>query len=92
MFQAGDQTEGADKFIAAVKARGLRWGGDFSTADNPVSLTGTAPVAVQDIEINGNIYPVVWTDVRHWQVSLPLSSITNNLVVRGLDRHGSGHR
>jgi len=33
MFQAGDQTEGADKFIAAVKARGLRWGGDFSTAD-----------------------------------------------------------
>ena len=33
MFHAGDQTEGADKFIAAVKARGLRWGGDFSTAD-----------------------------------------------------------
>jgi len=33
MFQSGDQTENADKFIEAVKARGLRWGGDFGTAD-----------------------------------------------------------
>ena len=33
LFRSGDQTENANKFIAAVKARGLRWGGDFSTAD-----------------------------------------------------------
>jgi hypothetical protein len=33
LFQSGDQTENANKFIAAVKKRGLRWGGDFSTAD-----------------------------------------------------------
>src|SRR5271167_491250 len=33
MFNSGDQTENAEKFVAAVKARGLRWGGDFSTAD-----------------------------------------------------------
>ena len=46
-------------------------------------------MAVQDIEINGIIYPVVWTDYRKWQVSLPLAGITNDFVVRGLDRHGN---
>lgn len=33
LFKAGTETEDADKFIAAVKAQGLRWGGDFATVD-----------------------------------------------------------
>jgi hypothetical protein len=33
MFKSGDQTERANRFIAAVKPRGLRWGGDFQARD-----------------------------------------------------------
>lgn len=35
MFSAGNQTDNADKFIAAAKGEGLRWGGDFNDADPP---------------------------------------------------------
>jgi hypothetical protein len=35
MFKNGTETDNADKFIAAVKGHGLRWGGDFSTDDPP---------------------------------------------------------
>ena len=64
-------------------------GADVVTAQNPLLLTGLAPVGVQDIEVNGIIYPVTWTDVRHWQLNLALAGVTNALVVRGLDRHGA---
>ncbi len=33
LFFDGKETEAADKFVAAVKARGYRWGGDFSDSD-----------------------------------------------------------
>jgi hypothetical protein len=33
LFEAGKQTKNAEIFVAAVKERGLRWGGNFSTAD-----------------------------------------------------------
>ncbi|MFL6463939.1 MAG: M15 family metallopeptidase [Bryobacteraceae bacterium] len=33
MFNAGTETAGADTFVDAVKAKGLRWGGDFHPAD-----------------------------------------------------------
>ncbi len=64
-------------------------GTDFDTAQNPVTLGGTAPIGVQDLEVNGIVYPVLWTDVRHWQLDLPLTAGTNAVVVRGLDRHGN---
>ncbi len=64
-------------------------GADVVTAQNPLVLTGQAPVGVQDIEVNGITYPVVWTDVRHWQLNLPLAGVTNALVIRGLDRFGN---
>jgi hypothetical protein len=33
MFSSGDQTAKANRFIAAVKPQGLRWGGDFQARD-----------------------------------------------------------
>lgn len=35
MFISGNETDNADDFIAAVKTKGLRWGGDFSKPDPP---------------------------------------------------------
>jgi hypothetical protein len=33
MFKNGNETDAADTFVDAVKAKGLRWGGDFSPVD-----------------------------------------------------------
>ena len=33
MFRSGDQTKKANEFIGAIRARDLRWGGDFATKD-----------------------------------------------------------
>ncbi|HTI68428.1 MAG TPA: lamin tail domain-containing protein [Candidatus Limnocylindria bacterium] len=63
-------------------------GANFATNQNPLTLTGTAPVSVKEIEINGTVYPVTWTDFRHWQLTLPLGAGVNSLALRGLDRWG----
>ena len=61
---------------------------NFSTDQNPVVLTGTAPMTVEDIEIDGTVYPVTWVDFRHWQLNLPLAAATNRYSIQGVDRLG----
>ena len=55
---------------------------------NQVALTGTAPVGVKTVWINGVEWPVTWTSVYTWRVILPLSPGTNLLSVTGVDRKG----
>ncbi|HTJ00569.1 MAG TPA: lamin tail domain-containing protein, partial [Dongiaceae bacterium] len=52
-------------------------------------LSGTAPVAAQVIQINGQAAPVTWTGVTKWTVTLPLQHGTNVFTVLGLDRFGN---
>src|SRR6059058_1451641 len=63
----------------------LNGGADFSTNKNLVTLTGTAPIDVRAITINGVSYPVTWTAVTRWSMAVALSAGTNTLVVHGLD-------
>lgn len=64
-------------------------GSNFSTNRNQITLTGTAPLAVEYITINGVTYPVTWTAVNSWSAQIALPSATNNIVVQGLDRKGN---
>ncbi|HTI99972.1 MAG TPA: lamin tail domain-containing protein [Dongiaceae bacterium] len=61
----------------------------FSASSNLVTLTGTAPVAVTTILINGVTYPVTWTSLTTWMVSVPVSSAITVLSVQALDLHGN---
>ena len=51
-------------------------------------VSGTAPVAVKTIWLNGIAWPVTWTSVTNWTIVVPLSPGTNLFSVAGLDFYG----
>ena len=64
-------------------------GGNFTATQPVTTLTGTAPFAVAQLEINGVVYPVRWTDVNTFSVAIPLSAGANALNFVGRDRNGN---
>lgn len=56
--------------------------------ENLLTLTGTAPVRVETIAVNGKAYPVTWTTVTQWRLLIPLVPGINSLNIQGLDRLG----
>ena len=59
------------------------------TNNNLVTLSGTAPVQIASILINGISYPVTWSSIYAWTVQVPLSAPTNTLNVSGYDLYGN---
>lgn len=75
--------------LAAVAAPfALSGTNSFTVSSNLVTLSGTAPVTVQRIEINGVAWPVTWTSVNNWILRLPVEPGTNLLPVFGYDLRG----
>jgi hypothetical protein len=64
-------------------------GRGFATTNNPVSLTGTAPLTVKDIQINGVPFGITWQSLTSWTVTVPLSTYSNFLAVQGFDNYGA---
>ena len=62
---------------------------DFSTADNLVFLTGTAPVGVKTIRVNGVNYPLTWTSATTFLVRVVVTSGLNAITLSGFDRLGA---
>jgi hypothetical protein len=63
-------------------------GNDFATGTNTIALTGTAPISVRTIEVNGVSYPIAWTTLTNWTLTVPLYAGINSLVVQGVDAAG----
>ena len=51
-------------------------------------MTGTAPVNVATVWINGAAYPLTWTSLTTWAVTVPLTAGTNQFSVLGVDHTG----
>jgi hypothetical protein len=64
-------------------------GADFSTNRNLITLTGTAPLEVRTILVNGVPYPITWTSVNTWVVRIPLVGGANTLQITGIDPRGA---
>jgi Lamin Tail Domain/CotH kinase protein len=62
---------------------------DFNTVDNLVFITGTAPVEVKFIRMNGADYPVTWTSATTFLVRVVVNSGLNAITVSGFDRFGT---
>ena len=60
--------------VAANFAITSNGGQNFSTNKNLATLSGTAPVGIKNIEINGISYPVTWTTVTGWTLTVPLNA------------------
>jgi hypothetical protein len=64
-------------------------GNDFGTTNSTVTISGTAPISVSTIEINGVSYFINWTSTTVWTINVPLFAGTNLLVVQGVDNAGN---
>jgi hypothetical protein len=62
---------------------------NFLTRTNLAALTGTAPVEVKSITVNGALLPLTWTTVQAWRMVVPLVGATNNLVLQAFDLRGN---
>ncbi len=61
----------------------------ITTSNNLVTLSGTAPVQVQTIRVNGRDYAVTWNSVSGWTLRVPVSDPTNTLVVEAFNLAGA---
>ncbi len=75
--------------IAAPFAITSNGGVDFTTTTNLVTLTGSAPIDVVSIEVNGLTYPVRWTSVTNWSIDLPVTSASMRIALRAVDSSGA---
>lgn len=60
----------------------------FSTNRNLITLTGTAPIGVATITVNGVATQPTWTGVNTWTLRLALQPGVNNLTVAGWNNQG----
>ena len=63
----------------------------ISTANNLVTLTGTAAAQVRTIKVNGVEYPVTWgtNSLSAWRLVLTVTEATNVLNIVAEDIHGN---
>ena len=52
-----------------------------------LSLSGTAPLRVKTLWFNGVAWPLIWTSITGWTVTIPLQPGTNQFNVVGVDLH-----
>ncbi len=64
-------------------------GNNFSTNQNYITLTGTAPISVKTIEVNGVAYPPTWTGLTSWSLTYALTAGNNALSIVGYDLRGN---
>lgn len=63
--------------------------GGWQTDEGVVHLTGTAPIEVRTIAVNGSPLVPEWRTRTQWVLRVPLRAGTNRFTLAGLDRHGA---
>jgi hypothetical protein len=58
------------------------------TSTNSVALSGTAPVEVVTLNINGVDYTPAWITLTDWSLTVPATTGTSTWTVEARDRHG----
>jgi hypothetical protein len=52
-------------------------------------LSGTAPISLKTVEVNGKPWTLTWTSVSNWVAAVPLQTGSNSFRVLGLDAKGA---
>jgi CotH protein/lamin tail-like protein/concanavalin A-like lectin/glucanase superfamily protein/Big-like domain-containing protein len=61
----------------------------IQTANNYITLNGTAPVTAAEILVNGATYPITWSGVTTWSLRVPVGPGTNTLIISAVDGTGN---
>ena len=64
-------------------------GNNFATNNQHALLAGIAPLAAYTIEVNGISYPLTWTSLTNWTLSVPLGNYINPLLLQAMNNDGS---
>lgn len=75
--------------LAAVNASSFSVNSTVGVTNNLATISGVAPVAVENLLINGEALPVTWTTLTNWLVRVPLQPGTNSLAVTAVDINGN---
>jgi hypothetical protein len=74
--------------LAAVNATSFSVKPSVTLSDNVASVSGGAPVNVDFVWINGVAYPLAWTSLTNWTVTVPLTNGANHLSIVGVSNTG----
>jgi len=74
--------------LAAVNANGFSVNPSVTISNDVAYVTGGAPVNVSVVWINGVAYPLTWTTLTNWTLSVPLHSGTNQFNVTAVGANG----
>ena len=74
--------------LAAVNATNFAVSSNVMVSNNVAYVTGTAPVSVETVWINGEAWPITWTTLTNWVLAVPLHSGTNQFNVTGIATNG----
>jgi len=64
-------------------------GNDFSSPNRIITLSGTAPVDVETLWINGAAHPVQFSNVNNWDAQVGLQPGANVITIEGRDSTGA---
>lgn len=73
--------------LAAVNAGAFRLDGGYTLSNNVAFFTGTAPINVRSVFVNGAEYPISWTSLTRFRIAVPLQPGNNALSVVAVDAH-----
>jgi len=74
--------------LATVSAQFTVATNTITSASNVITITGTAPIELYQLQINGVIWKPDWLTTSNWILRLPILSASNYLVIQGLDTAG----
>src|SRR6185369_19560 len=80
--QAHDSIAGQ---IAGENAGAFNVSPSVTISNDVAIITGTAPINIRSIFVNGGEYPLTWTSVTGFRVMVPLQPGSNQLRVVGVD-------
>jgi hypothetical protein len=74
--------------IAQVNATGFSVNPTVTLSNNIALVNGTAPFNVKTVWINGVAWPLKWSGLTSFTVTIPLQTGVNALNITGVDMHG----
>jgi hypothetical protein len=75
--------------LAAVNATNFAVNPSVTISNDVAYVSGTAPVAAETVWINGEAWPITWTTLTDWTLTVPLHAGTNQFNVTAVNTNGA---